>query len=133
MEGTELASRSRESPSVTLGARVSLLGDPTDGFWVQRQAPPGVLPTSCPSLCWGQEPGEGAGTTPQRKKHLSTWGPAWWLGILLQPNLVARKEERGGSQGLSLVHRLFRKREHNKYTDPFLKKKKKSVLNASFP
>ena len=87
--------------------------------------PRGVLPTSCPSLCWGQEPGEGAGTTPQRKKHLSTWGPAWWLGILLQPNLVARKEERGGSQGLSLVHRLFRKREHNKYTDPFLKKKKK--------
>ena len=74
VEGTDLAARSHQSPSVTLGARVSLLGDPTDGFWVQRQAPPGVLPVSCPSLCWGQEPVEAAGTTHPKGRSTSPRG-----------------------------------------------------------
>lgn len=74
-----------------------MLGDPTDGLWVQRQAPLGDAANKLPlPLLGARTRGGGWNHTPQRKKHLSTWGPAWWLGILLQPNLVARKEERGG-------------------------------------
>ena len=71
MEGTELASRSRESPSVTLGARVSLLGDPTDGFWVQRQAPPGGAANELPlPLLGARTRGGGWNHTPKEEAPL---------------------------------------------------------------
>lgn len=61
-----------------------------------------------------------------RRRQLCTWGPAQGLGTPLRPNLAASEEEKGSkSVGASLVHRLFRKTERNKYTNPFLKKKKK--------
>lgn len=44
------------------------------------------------------------------------WNPA-------SAQLCSEEGREVASQGLSLVHRLFRKTEHNKYTDPFLKKK----------
>ena len=135
LEGTDLASHSHQSPSVTLGARVSLLGGPhrwTLGSeagiprgWCQLAAPPSA---GSKNQGRGLEPHTPRAEAPL---HVGTCSVAR-NPASAQP--CSKEGREGASQGLSLVHRLFRKTEHNKYTNLFLKKKKtKSVLNASFP
>lgn len=105
------------------GSRCRALGTEAAGSEGQgpRAAPCGPPPprSSPDSGCQGkgQAPGQ-----------LSPGGRAQRGDVLGPPHSEGGRDRR--TSGASLIHRLCRKTEYNKYTNPFLKKKKKKCFKC---